>query len=124
MPEDQTTQIYGPIATDLALVEELLESVKSVDISALQKMLEHALESRGKRLRPALVLLAGTFGNYDLNKLVPLGTAIELLHTASLVHDDVIDSAENRRGKPTANSLFDNASVSYTHLTLPTICSV
>ena len=109
MPEDQTTQIYGPIATDLALVEELLESVKSVDISALQKMLEHALESRGKRLRPALVLLAGTFGNYDLNKLVPLGTAIELLHTASLVHDDVIDSAENRRGKPTANSLFDNA---------------
>ena len=57
MPEDQTTQIYGPIAKDLALVEELLESVKSVDISALQKMLEHALESRGKRLRPGIVLL-------------------------------------------------------------------
>lgn len=109
MTEIQTTQLYGPIAEDLVLVEDLLESAKRVDIFALRKMLEHALESRGKRLRPALVLLAGTFGEYDLNKLVPLGTAIELLHTASLVHDDVIDGADNRRGKPTANSLFNNA---------------
>ena len=48
-------------------------------------------------MRPALVLLAGNLGNYDLNKLVPLGTAIELLHTESLVHDDVVDGAESRR---------------------------
>ena len=109
MTEIQTTRLYGPIAEDLVLVEDLLESAKRVDIFALRKMLEHALESRGKRLRPALVLLAGTFGEYDLNKLVPLGTAIELLHTASLVHDDVIDGADNRRGRPTANSLFNNA---------------
>ncbi len=60
-------------------------------------------------MRPALVLLSGAFGNYDLNKLVPLGTAIELLHTASLVHDDVVDGALSRRGRPTANSVFDNA---------------
>ena len=101
--------LFGPVAEDMILVEDLIESTKQVEISALRKMLDHALESRGKRLRPALVLLAGTFGEYDLNRLVPLGAAIELLHTASLVHDDVVDGAASRRGRPTANSLFDNA---------------
>ncbi len=101
--------LYGPVAEDMILVEDLIESTKQVEIPALRKMLDHALESRGKRLRPALVLLAGTFGEYDLNRLVPLGAAIELLHTASLVHDDVVDGAASRRGRPTANSLFDNA---------------
>lgn len=101
--------LYGPVAEDLVLVEDLLESTKRVDIPMLKRMLDHALEARGKRLRPALVLLAGTFGDYDLNRLVPLGAAIELLHTASLVHDDVVDGATSRRGRPTANQLFDNA---------------
>lgn len=101
--------LYGPVAEDLVLVEDLLESTKRVDIPMLKRMLDHALEPRGKRLRPALVLLAGTFGDYDLNRLVPLGAAIELLHTASLVHDDVVDGATSRRGRPTANQLFDNA---------------
>jgi geranylgeranyl pyrophosphate synthase len=107
----QTTPVslYGPVAEDMILVEDLLESTKQVDLSPLKRMLDHALEARGKRLRPALVLLAGTFGDYNLNKLVPLGAAIELLHTASLVHDDVVDGADSRRGRPTANSIFDNA---------------
>ena len=109
MMETTLRTLYGPVAEDLILVEDLLESVKRVDLAPLRRMLEHALEARGKRLRPALVLLAGTFGNYDLNRLVPLGAAIELLHTASLVHDDVVDGATSRRGRPTANSLFDNA---------------
>ena len=101
--------LYGPVTEDMVLVEDLIESTKQVEISALRRMLDHALEARGKRLRPALVLLAGTFGEYDLNRLVPLGAAIELLHTASLVHDDVVDGAASRRGRPTANALFDNA---------------
>ncbi len=101
--------LYGPVAEDMILVEDLLESTKKVEISALKRMLDHALEARGKRLRPALVLLAGSFGDYNLNRLVPLGAAIELLHTASLVHDDVVDGAASRRGRPTLNSLFDNA---------------
>jgi len=97
------------VADDMILVDDLLESTKRVEISALKRMLDHALDGKGKRLRPALVLLAGTFGEYNLNRLVPLGAAIELLHTASLVHDDVVDGAASRRGRPTANSLFDNA---------------
>ena len=109
MTQTQSSPIYGPVAEDLILVEDLLESVKRVELAPLRLMLDHALAPRGKRLRPALVLLAGTFGDYNLNRLVPLGTAIELLHTASLVHDDVVDGATSRRGRPTANAVFDNA---------------
>lgn len=109
MIASQPKTLYGPVAEDMILVEDLLESTKQVEIAPLRKMLDHALEARGKRLRPALVLLAGTFGDYNLNRLVPLGTAIELLHTASLVHDDVVDGADSRRGRPTTNSIFDNA---------------
>ncbi|MDZ7727306.1 MAG: polyprenyl synthetase family protein [Dehalococcoidia bacterium] len=97
------------MAEDLILVEDLLESTKQTESSALKNMLDHALEARGKRLRPALVLLAGHMGDYNLNRLVPLGAAIELLHTASLVHDDVVDGATSRRGRPTSNAMFDNA---------------
>ncbi len=109
MTQAQLLSLYGPVAEDMILVEDLLESTKQVEIPALRRMLDHALEARGKRLRPALVLLAGNLGDYNLNKLVPLGTAIELLHTASLVHDDVVDGAQSRRGRPTTNNVFDNA---------------
>ena len=109
MTQTQQPALYGPVAEDLILVEDLLESVKRVELAPLRLMLDHALAPRGKRLRPALVLLAGAFGDYNLNRLVPLGAAIELLHTASLVHDDVVDGAESRRGRPTANAVFDNA---------------
>jgi geranylgeranyl pyrophosphate synthase len=109
MTQTQPSSLYGPVAEDMILVEDLLEGVKQTDNFALTRMLEHALEARGKRLRPGLVLLAGAVGDYDLNRLVPLGAAIELLHTASLVHDDVVDGALSRRGRPTSNAMFDNA---------------
>lgn len=101
--------LYGPVAEDMILVDDLLESTKKVDLAPLKRMLDQALDAKGKRMRPALVLLAGQFGDYNLNKLVPLGAAIELLHTASLVHDDVVDGAHSRRGRPTTRALFDNA---------------
>lgn len=101
--------LYGPVSEDMILVEDLLESTKQVELAPLKRMLDHALEARGKRMRPALVLLAGNLGDYNLNRLVPLGAAIELLHTASLVHDDVVDGAMSRRGRPTTNAVFDNA---------------
>jgi geranylgeranyl pyrophosphate synthase len=109
MTQVQMKTLYGPVAEDMILVEDLLESTKAVDLAPLKRMLDHALEARGKRMRPGLVLLAGSLGDYNLNKLVPLGAAIELLHTASLVHDDVVDGAMSRRGRPTANAVFDNA---------------
>ena len=105
----KTRVLYGPVQEDLALVEAVFQSLKQVDYPPLAEMLGLVLAGGGKLLRPALALLAGRFGRYDLELLVPLAASIELLHTASLVHDDVIDSASTRRGRPTANSVFPNA---------------
>jgi geranylgeranyl pyrophosphate synthase len=63
----------------------------------------------GKRLRPAIALLAGKLGDYDIDLHVPLAASIELLHSATLVHDDVIDASPSRHGRPTAAALFNNA---------------
>ncbi len=99
---------YGPVQQDLAPVEAALESLRDVDFAPMAEMLNLVLARGGKRMRPALALLAGKFGRYDLDLLVPLAASIELLHTATLVHDDVIDNAATRRGRPTANSQFRN----------------
>jgi octaprenyl-diphosphate synthase len=100
--------LYGPVQQDLDLIDEVIDALRDVDYQPMAEMLDLVLATRGKRLRPALALLAGKFGRYRLDLLVPLGAAIELLHTATLVHDDVIDNAATRRGRPTANSLLHN----------------
>ena len=105
----KTDLSYGLVQADLARVEQTFEALKQVDYGPLAKMLDLVLGGGGKLLRPALALLAGRFGNYNLDLLVPLAASIELLHTASLVHDDVIDNADTRRGRPTANSAFHNS---------------
>jgi octaprenyl-diphosphate synthase len=104
----KATISYGSIQEDLALVEAALGGLRDVDFAPLARMMDVGLSGGGKRLRPALALLAGKFGQYDLELLVPLAASIELLHTATLVHDDVIDNAATRRGRPTVNSLFRN----------------
>ncbi|GAH33274.1 unnamed protein product, partial [marine sediment metagenome] len=98
--------IYEPIQEDLVKVEDRLRSVCEVDFPWLSKLLEYSLKSGGKRIRPALVLLAGKFYNYDLSYLLPVATAIEILHTATLVHDDAIDNSLVRRGRPTINKVW------------------
>lgn len=105
----RTGLLYGPVQEDLTRVEATFESLKQVDYAPLAEMLGMVLGGGGKLLRPALTLLAGRFGEYDLDLLVPLAASVELLHTASLVHDDVIDSADTRRGRPTASSAFHNS---------------
>ncbi|MBI4286416.1 MAG: polyprenyl synthetase family protein [Chloroflexi bacterium] len=99
--------IYAPVQEDLAKVEEKLEALSKVDFAPLAKLLEHSLGDGGKRIRPALVLLAGKLYRYNLDSLLLMATAVELLHTATLIHDDAVDSADTRRGKPTINSLWD-----------------
>jgi octaprenyl-diphosphate synthase len=100
--------LYGPVHQDLDLVDETIDALRNVDFEPMAEMLDLVLAGRGKRLRPALSLLAGKFGRYKLDLLVPLAASIELLHTATLVHDDVIDNAATRRGRPTANSVLHN----------------
>jgi geranylgeranyl pyrophosphate synthase len=105
----KTRELYGSVEADLRLVEEVFESIKAVDYGPLNEMLSMVLGGGGKLLRPALALLAGRFAEYDVRLLAPLAASVELLHTATLVHDDVIDLADTRRGRPTVNSAFHNS---------------
>jgi geranylgeranyl pyrophosphate synthase len=100
-------QIIAPVADDLVKVDDTLRSVVTLDFPLLRQAVEAIIGAGGKRLRPAIILLSAQFNKYDLKRLVPLGAAIELLHTASLVHDDTIDNALVRRGLPTLNSFID-----------------
>jgi len=104
----RTTSLYEPVLAEMGQIEEILSSLARVDTPWLRDMLATVLFAGGKRMRPAVCLLAGKFGEFRAELSVPLATSLELLHTASLVHDDVIDGAGTRRGQPTAGSLFDN----------------
>jgi geranylgeranyl pyrophosphate synthase len=97
------------VQKDISRVDDLLKTLRPADFPFLANILDHVLAGGGKRARPAITLLAGKLGRYDLDLLVPLAASIELLHSATLVHDDVIDAAPTRRGRETANSLIDNA---------------
>lgn len=101
--------IYAPIREDLTEVERNLLAIAKVDIPFLAQLLEHILRKGGKRIRPALTLLAGKFYDYETRLLIPMATGIELLHTATLVHDDTVDSSVLRRGRPTINFLWGGA---------------
>ncbi len=81
-----------------------------VDIALLSQLMEYLLKNGGKRIRPSLTLLAGKFYNYDLNVLIPMATAVELLHNATLVHDDIVDNAPIRRGKQSVSLAWGEAS--------------
>jgi heptaprenyl diphosphate synthase/octaprenyl-diphosphate synthase len=105
----RTAPLYGAVQDDLSRVEAVFDDIKKVDFGPLSEMLRMALGGGGKLIRPGLALLCGRFGTYDLDKLVSLAASVELLHTATLVHDDVIDRADTRRGRPTVNSAFENS---------------
>jgi geranylgeranyl pyrophosphate synthase len=104
-----TAELYGSIAEDLPRIDEALLSLANVGQPWLREMMQSMLTGSGKKMRPAMALLAGRYGDYNLDRLVPLAASVELLHTATLVHDDVIDEAAERRGQPTAASLFGNS---------------
>lgn len=101
----QLDDIYEPIWQDLQKVEQELKAAADVNIPILSQLLDYVIESSGKRIRPAITLFAGKFYNYDLSLLVPAAAAIEFAHTATLVHDDVVDDSAQRRSKTTINYL-------------------
>ena len=98
-------EIYRLVEEDLAKVRRQIDSVTEVAFPHLAEMLRHVLGG-GKGIRPALTLLSGKFYHYNLDLLLPMATAVELMHTATLVHDDAIDKSSVRRGKPTVNGVW------------------
>ncbi len=99
----------APIQERIQLVEEKMRSQSYGYHPALGEALEHLLSSGGKRVRPAVALLTGGMYGADAERLITLGAAIELLHTATLVHDDLIDGALFRRGIATLNAQWSPA---------------
>jgi geranylgeranyl pyrophosphate synthase len=98
--------ISKPIQEELVSVDDLLRSVSKVDFSYLSELLDYSLRSTGKRIRPILTLLSGKFYDYNLDYLLPMAAAVEIMHTATLVHDDAIDKSQVRRGRPTVYKLW------------------
>lgn len=96
------------IGDDLKNVEHQFRKDLESDVPLIRKVGEYVLSSGGKRVRPALLLLAARLCDYDGEKAVPLASVIEFIHTATLLHDDVVDSATLRRGLASANTLWGN----------------
>jgi octaprenyl-diphosphate synthase len=97
------------IAADMQAVDEVIRSRLHSDVVLIRQVAEYIIGGGGKRLRPALVILsAGAFG-YRAKYHHELAAVVEFIHTATLLHDDVVDESALRRGRPTTNSLFGNA---------------
>lgn len=107
-------ELFPEIREDLHLVEEELQKAVQAPDELLTETSGHLLHAGGKRLRPAFTILAGKFFNYDINKLLPLAVALELIHMATLVHDDVVDASMTRRGIPTVKANWGNQISIYT----------
>jgi geranylgeranyl pyrophosphate synthase len=97
------------IREELERVERKMREASRIEYDQLRATLDYLLSSGGKRLRPALVLLSSKFYPTDAEKVTCLAAAVETLHTATLVHDDLIDNALLRRGNPTLNALWNSA---------------
>jgi octaprenyl-diphosphate synthase len=104
--------MLAPVADDLRRVDELIGARLESDVPLVREVAQYIVGSRGKRLRPALLLLAcgaaGVTGKAAEARF-PLAAVIEFIHTATLLHDDVVDESHLRRGQPTANAAFGNA---------------
>lgn len=94
-------QFYGILGESLIKTEEYIRTLLRSDNKEIEESALYLLDSGGKRLRPGLLLLSGYCGTFDEEKLIPMAAAVEIIHMASLVHDDIVDDTPLRRGKPT-----------------------
>ena len=104
--DEQIASIYAPIRDELRLVEDRLRGLAQTERPYLEPLLDYVMTNGGKRLRPAITLLAADF--YDHQPETPriMASAVELLHVATLIHDDTVDNSDLRRGKPTVSHLY------------------
>lgn len=105
---------YSFLTSDIEKIEQELKAVVSSEEELLQDAAMQLIQAGGKRIRPVFVLLSGKFGNYRLDVIKHAAVALELIHMASLVHDDVIDAALVRRGSPTVNARWGERIAMYT----------
>ena len=104
-----SSQLFGPVASDFTAIDELIESSLHSRVPLVAEIAAYLVQAGGKRLRPLLVLLAARSCGDSSQNPVKLAVAIEFLHTAMLLHDDVVDESTLRRGRRTANAEWGNA---------------
>lgn len=100
--------IQDRIASELAELNKIIDSSLESSSPLMRKVVKNFLVTKGKQIRPIMVLLSGKFFGGITPQVLNAGAAIELLHNASLIHDDVIDESKERRGEPTINRIWDN----------------
>lgn len=98
--------IYEPIVDDLLQVEEKLATLSQTDMPHMSELLEYVLQAGGKRMRPAITLLAGNIYPHSHSLPVIMAAAVELLHVATLIHDDTVDNSPLRRGRRTVTDVW------------------
>ncbi len=101
-------RIYDPVREDLDAVSRLLRDHLSADDAFIGQLVEHVLHTKGKLLRPALVCLSSLACGGGSDERLDVAGAVELIHVASLIHDDVIDAADLRRGHASVNAVWGN----------------
>lgn len=109
--KDAFTRLTSLVADELSAVNDTIRTrMASEHAPRIPELSAHLIEAGGKRLRPVLTLAAAQMCGYDGDHQVRLAAAVEFIHTATLLHDDVVDESDQRRGRPTANILWDNQS--------------
>jgi octaprenyl-diphosphate synthase len=103
------SEIYALVAPDLERVEDELKSYARSSIGPISAIGRQLIDAGGKRVRPALLLLTARMLGEVTAATIRMGAVVELIHNATLVHDDVIDASETRRGRPSANSQWGNS---------------
>ena len=103
------SEIQALMKSDLEQMDKILVNRLDSNVDLISQMSQYIINSGGKRIRPLLLLLCAKATNYDGNNHLSMAVVIELIHTATLLHDDVVDQSSIRRGQDTANELWGNA---------------
>jgi octaprenyl-diphosphate synthase len=103
------SEIHALMKSDLVMTDEILVNRLDSNVDLISQMSQYIINSGGKRIRPLLLLLCARATNYKGDYHHSMAVVIELIHTATLLHDDVVDSSSTRRGQETANELWGNA---------------
>jgi octaprenyl-diphosphate synthase len=101
-------KIREPIEKDLKELEIRFQSIIETDVALIKDVFNHIVSTKGKRLRPILLLLCSGLRGKPTEKSYQAAVIVELLHTATLIHDDVVDNSNFRRGAPSINSIWEN----------------
>jgi len=110
LPDDPIERLRQLIAADLDSVNDMISARMVSPVPLIPELASHLIAGGGKRIRPMLTLAAAAMCNYRGTSHVKLATAVEFIHTATLLHDDVVDQSDLRRGRKTANIIWGNPS--------------